>query len=130
MKIRILEDVKTDLTEEEILPVLPEEVDPIGISEIKVKNYLVRYFLHKDEIVVTEVKPLSEKVETNSNNKNVFLAFLQEQAPLLSNSDLYSLYRTYRNKSFIAYVDENNKDYSKYREYAEILKSEILERCE
>ena len=130
MKIRILEDVKTDLTEEEILSVLPEEVDPIGISEIKVKNYLARYFLHKNEIVVTEVKPLSEEVETNSNHKNVFLAFLQEQAPLLSDSDLYILYRTYRNKSFIAYVDENNKDYSKYREYAEILKSEILERCE
>ena len=77
MKIRILEDVKTDLTEEEILSILPEEVDPIGISEIKVKNYLVRYFLHKDEIVVTEVKPLPEEVETNSNHKNVFLAFLQ-----------------------------------------------------
>ena len=129
MKIRILEDVKTDLTEEEILSMLPEEVDPIGISEIKVKNYLVRYFLHKNEIVVTEVKPLSEEVETNSNHKNVFLAFLQEQAPLLSDSDLYILYRTYKDKSFIAYVDENNEDYSKYREYAEILKSEILCRC-
>lgn len=57
MKIRILEDVKTDLTEEEILSMLPEEVDPIGISEIKVKNYLVRYFLHKDEIIVMEVLP-------------------------------------------------------------------------
>ena len=61
MKIRILEDVKTDLTEEEILSMLPEEVDPIGISEIKVKNCLVRYFLHKDEIVVMEVKPLPEE---------------------------------------------------------------------
>ena len=61
MKIRILENVKTDLTEEEILSMLPEEVDPIGISEIKVKNYLVRYFLHKDEIVIIEVKPLPEE---------------------------------------------------------------------
>ena len=129
MKIRILEDVKTDLTEEDILLTLPQEVDPIGISEIKVKNYLVRYFLHKNEIVVTEVKPLSEKVEINSNYKNVFLAFLQEQSSLLSDIDVYSLYRAYRDKSFAAYVDGNNKDYSKYREYAEVLREEIIIRC-
>ena len=69
MKIRILEDVKTDLAEEAILSVLPEEIDPIGISEIKVENYLVRYFYHKGEIVVTEVKLLPEEVETNSNKR-------------------------------------------------------------
>ena len=67
MKIRILEDVKTDLIEEEILSVLPEEIDPIGISEIKVKNYLVKYFFHKDEIVVTEVKLLPEIAERIKN---------------------------------------------------------------
>ena len=129
MKIRILEDVKTDLAEEDILSMLPEEVDPIGISEIKVKNYLVRYFLHKNEIVVTEVKPLSEEVEINSNHKNVFLAFLKEQTPLLPNVDLYALYKTYRDKTFTAYVDGDNEDFLKYKEYAEILKSEILCRC-
>ena len=129
MKIRILENVKTDLTEEEILSMLPEEVDPIGISEIKVKNYLVKYFLHKNEIVVTEVKPLPEEVETNSNHKNVFLVFLQEQAPLLPDKDLYLLYKTYKDKSFIAYVDGNNKDYLKYKEYAEVFREEIIRRC-
>ena len=61
MKVRILEDVKTDLTEEQILSVVPEEIDPIGISETKVKNCLVRYFLYKEEIVVMEVKPLAEE---------------------------------------------------------------------
>ena len=61
MKIRILENVKTDLTEEEIIANIPEDVDPIGISEIKVKNCLVRYFLYKNEIVVTEVRPLPEE---------------------------------------------------------------------
>ena len=61
MKLRILENVKTDLTEEEILSMLPEDIDPIGISEVKVKNCLVKYFLHKEEIVITEVKPLSEE---------------------------------------------------------------------
>ena len=129
MKIRILENVKTDLTEEEILSILPEDVDPIGISEMKVKNCLVRYFLHKDEIVVTEVKPLPEEVETNSNHKNVFLAFLKEEASLLSDVDLYSLYKTYRDKLFAAYVDGNNKDYLKYKEYVEVLMKEILQRC-
>ena len=129
MKIRILENVKTDLTEEEILSILPEELDPIGISEIKVKNCLVRYFLYKDEIVITEVKPLPEKVKTNSNHKNLFLAFLKEEASLLSDVDLYSLYKTYRDKSFAAYVDENNRDYLKYKEYTEILREEILQRC-
>lgn len=129
MKVRILNDVKTDLTEEEILSILPEKVDPIGISEMKVKNCLVRYFLHKKEFVVTEVKPLPKEVEINSNHKNVFLAFLKEEVTLLPDRDLYTLYKTYRDKEFVAYVDENNKEYSKYKEYAEILKSEILERC-
>ena len=68
MKIRILENVKTDLAEEEILSVLPEEIDPIGISHIKVKNYLVRYFLHKDEIVVIEVKPLPKEGEKSEKD--------------------------------------------------------------
>lgn len=126
MKIRILEDVKTDLTEEEIIENIPKELDPIGISEIKVKNCLVRYFLHKNEIVVMETKPLPEEVEINSNH---FLAFLQEEASLLSDVDLYSLYRTYKDKSFIAYVDANNEDYSKYREYVKVIREEILKRC-
>ena len=129
MKVRILEDVKTSLTEEEIIANIPEDVDPIGISEVKVKNCLVRYFLHKNEIVVMEVKPLPKEVETNSNHKNVFLAFLQEQSSLLSDVDLYSLYKTYKDKSFIAYVDGNNKDYLKYKEYAEVLREEVVRRC-
>ena len=61
MKMRILENVKTDLTEEEIIANIPEDLDPIGISEMKVKNCLVRYFLYKNEIVITEVKPLPEE---------------------------------------------------------------------
>ena len=130
MKIRILENVKTDLTEEEILLTLPEEVDPIGISEIEVKNCLVKIFLHKDEIVVTEVKPLPKEVETNSNHKNVFLAFLKEQVPLMADNDVYTLYKTYREKLFAAYVDGNNRDYLKYKEYVEVLMKEILQRCE
>lgn len=61
--------------------------------------------------------------------KNLFLLFLKDQAPLMSDVDLYAMYRTYRDKSFIAYVDGNNQDYLKYKEYSEILKSEVLKRC-
>ena len=61
--------------------------------------------------------------------KNVFLAFLKEQTPLLPNVDLYALYKTYRDKTFTAYVDGNNKDYLKYKEFAEVLREEILRRC-
>ena len=129
MKIRILEDVKTDLTEEEIIANIPEELDPIGISEMKVKNCLVKIFLYKDEIVVTEVKPLPEEVD-NSNHKNVFLAFLREEASLLSDRDLYTLYKTYRNKEFVAYVDGNNEDHLKYEEYKDVLHEEIISRCD
>ena len=130
MKIRILENVKTSLTEEDILLTLPEDVDPIGISEIKVKNCLVRYFLYKNEIVVTDVKPLPEKVETNSNYKNVFLAFLQEQAPLLPDKDLYLLYKTYKDKSFKSIMKGDLKKYAKFREFSESLRSEILNRID
>ena len=62
--------------------------------------------------------------------KNLFLMFLKEEVPLMSDIDVYSLYKTYKDKAFIAYVDENNKDYSKYKEYAEVLREEILQRCE
>ena len=61
MKIRILEDVKTDLTEEEIIANIPENLDPISTTDVKIRNYVIRYLLHKDEIVVTEVKPLPEE---------------------------------------------------------------------
>lgn len=61
--------------------------------------------------------------------KNLFLFFLKDQIPLMSDIDVYSLYRTYRDKSFAAYVDGNNKDYIKYRECVEVLREEILQRC-
>ena len=61
--------------------------------------------------------------------KNLFLMFLKEESSLLSDMDLFNLYKTYKDKEFAAYVDEDNENYSKYREYVEILKSEILERC-
>ena len=62
--------------------------------------------------------------------KNLFLLFLKEQSSLLSDVDLYLLYKTYRDKAFESLVDGNNKDHSKYREYAKVLREEILQRCE
>ena len=122
MKIRILENVKTDLTEEEILLVLPEEVDPIGISEIKVKNYLVKYFFHKGEIVITEVKPLPEEVNQVLFNENE----LKE----LSDITLYLMYRKYYNQAFIDYIDGNGKAYIKHKNIANRINKEMLLRCD
>ena len=127
MKLRIVSDIKenTDLTRKELEANIPADLDPILTTDVKIRNYVIRYFIHKEEIVATYVKTLK-----TSKKGNLFFLFLKEQAPLLPDKDLYLLYKTYRDKSFNAYVDGNNKDYSKYREYAEILKSEILERCE
>ena len=137
MKIRILENVKTDLAEEAILSVLPEEIDPIGISEIKVENYLVKYFFHKDEIVVTEVKLLPKEVETNSLSKGIDPNYIAEQiddtiyylAPKLSDKTLYFMYRKYYNRAFVDYMDGNDKAYIKHKNIANRIKKEILSRC-
>ena len=121
MKIRILRDVKTDLTEEEILLVLPEEIDPIGISEIKVENYLVKYFLHKNEIVVTEVKSLPEEVNQ--------VLFTENELKELSDKTLYFMYREYYNRAFVDYMDGCDKAYIKHKNIANRIKKEILSRC-
>ena len=126
MKIRILEDVKenTNLTDEEVIKNVPENLDPILTTDVTIRNFVIRYFIHKDEIVATYVKTLK-----TSKKRNLFLMFLKEEVSLLSNIDVYSLYKTYKDKEFAAYVDGNNKDYSKYREYVEVLREEILQRC-
>ena len=127
MKLRIVYDVKknTDLTRKELEANIPKNLDPILTTDVKIRNYVIRYFIHKDEIVATYVKTLK-----TSKKRNLFLLFLKEEAPLLSDLDLYTLYKTYRDKAFTAYVDGNNRDYLKYKEYAEILKSEILNRID
>lgn len=61
--------------------------------------------------------------------KNVFFAFLKEEVPLLSDVDLYLLYKTYKDKAFESLIDGNNEDHLKYKEFAEVLKEEIISRC-
>ena len=126
MKIRVVSDIKenTNLTDEEVIKNVPENLDPILTTDVTIRNFVIRYFRHKDEIVATYVRTLK-----TSKKRNLFLMFLKEEVSLLSDIDVYSLYKTYKDKEFASYVDGNNKDYSKYREYAEILKSEILCRC-
>ena len=94
------------------------------LINVTIRNYVIRYFCHKDEIVATYVRTLK-----TSKKRNLFLLFLKEEVPLLSNSDLYSLYRTYRDKAFESLVDGNSENYSKYKDYKDVLKSEILQRC-
>ena len=126
MKVRVVSDIKenTNLTDEEVIKNVPENLDPILTTDVTIRNYVIRYFIHKDEIVATYIKTLE-----TSKKRNLFLMFLQEEVPLLSDSDLYSLYRTYRDKAFIDYVDGNNQDYLKYKEYSEVLREEIIRRC-
>ena len=125
MKIRVVSDIKenTNLTDEEVIKNVPD-LDPILTTDVTIRNYIIRYFRHKNEIVATYVRTLK-----TSKKRNLFLMFLEEEVPLLSNSDLYSLYRTYKDKAFESLVDGNLENYSKYKDYKDVLKSEILRRC-
>ena len=62
--------------------------------------------------------------------KNLFLLFLKEEVCLLSDVDLYSLYRTYKDKAFVSLIDGNLKNYSKYKDYKDVLYEEIISRCD
>ena len=126
MRVRVVSDIKenTNLTDEEVIKNVPENLDPILTTDVTIRNFVIRYFIHKEEIVATYVRTLK-----TSKKRNLFLMFLKEEVSLLSNIDVYSLYKTYKDKEFAAYVDGNNKDYSKYREYVEVLREEILQRC-
>ena len=61
--------------------------------------------------------------------ENLFLYFLKEEASLLDDKNLYDLYIHYKNKAFSSLIDGDLKKFSKYKEYKDVLKSEILERC-
>ena len=126
MKIRVVSDIKenTNLTDEEVIKNVPENLDPILTTDVTIRNFVIRDFMHKEEIVATYVKTLK-----TSKKRNLFLMFLKEEVSLLSNVDLYALYKTYRDKAFTAYVDGDNEDYLKYKEYAEVLREEIIRRC-
>ena len=127
MKVRVVSDVKenTNLTAEEVIKNVPEDLDPILTTDVKIRNYIIRYFIHKNEIVATYVKTLK-----TSKKRNLFLDFLKEESSLLSDKDLYLLYKTYRNEEFAAYVDGNNEDHLKYEEYKDVLHEEIISRCD
>lgn len=58
MKMRILYDVKknTDLTDDEIIENIPDNLDPVLTTDVKIRNYVIRYFMNKNEIVATHVK--------------------------------------------------------------------------
>lgn len=55
MKLRIVYDVKknTDLTDDEIIENIPDNLDPVLTTDVKIRNYVIRYFIHKNEIVAT-----------------------------------------------------------------------------
>lgn len=53
--LRILSDIKenTDLTRKELEANIPADLDPILTTDVKIRNFVVRYFRHKNEIVAT-----------------------------------------------------------------------------
>ena len=54
----IFQDVieNTDLTKEELEANIPEDLDPISTTDVKIRDFIVRYFRHKDEIFVTYIE--------------------------------------------------------------------------
>ena len=58
MKVRVVSDVKenTNLTDEEVIANIPENLDPISTTDVKIRNYVIRYFIHKEEAIATYVR--------------------------------------------------------------------------
>ena len=54
----IFQDVieNTDLTREELETNIPEDLDPISTKDITIRDFIVRYFIHKGETFVTYIK--------------------------------------------------------------------------
>ena len=54
----IFQDVieNTDLTREELETNIPEDLDPISTIDVKIRDFIVRYFIHKGETFVTYIK--------------------------------------------------------------------------
>ena len=54
----IFQDVieNTDLTKEELEANIPEDLDPISTKDVKIRDFIVRYFIHKGETFVTYIR--------------------------------------------------------------------------
>ena len=54
----IFQDVieNTDLTREELEANIPEDLDPISTTDVTIRNYVIRYFIHKGETFATYIK--------------------------------------------------------------------------
>ena len=54
----IFQDVieNTDLTKEELEANIPEDLDPISTKDVTIRDFTVRYFIHKGETFVTYIK--------------------------------------------------------------------------
>ena len=54
----IFQDVieNTDLTKEELETNIPADLDPISTTDVKIRDFIVRYFIHKGETFVTYIK--------------------------------------------------------------------------
>lgn len=59
----------------------------------------------------------------------LFLQFLTEELVYLEDYDLYTMYKSYMRSKVKAFEDNNSLNYEKYKEITEVLREEILRRC-
>ena len=54
----IFQDVieNTNLTREELETNIPEDLDPISTTDVKIRDFIVRYFIHKGKTFVTYIR--------------------------------------------------------------------------
>ena len=54
----ILQDIikNTDLTKEELETNIPADLDPISTTDVIIRDFIVRFFIHKGETFVTYIK--------------------------------------------------------------------------
>ena len=57
----IFQDVieNTDLTKQELETNIPADLDPISTKDVIIRDFIVRYFRHKGEIVVMYIQTIN-----------------------------------------------------------------------
>ena len=57
----IFQDIikNTDLTKEELEANIPADLDPISTTDVIIRDFIVRYFRHKGEIVVMYIQTIN-----------------------------------------------------------------------
>ena len=70
----IFQDVieNTDLTREELEANIPEDLDPISTTDVKIRDFIVRYFIHKGE-TISKCNRFRWRRDWTGNRINIFV---------------------------------------------------------